>query len=248
MQRITEKTMELTSLTSASEEPSVRKKTYQALKQLILNGELRPSQRLSEVAIAERLGVSRTPLREALMKLEEEGLVVGRRNVGYTVASLDLNKVRDLLRVREALDCCAAALACDSATEEDFNRIREIIGELRELATIKAKSAQQMARELELGISIHRVIAESTRNEALIRMCEQVYQQLQMALWLEVLWVDLADSAIAEHIAIANAIISRDAEAAKHATSEHVRTSLENMNKVQEMYEWRRLGIADRAG
>lgn len=207
---------------------------------MILSGRLRPGQRLSETTVAEQLGVSRTPLREALMKLEEEGLVVGRRNAGYNVVDLDLEKVCDLLVVREALDVCAAGLACKTATQADLNKVQEIIEQLEDLASIK-KSPGDTARELELGIRIHKVIVEATRNEALVRVSDQIYQQLQLALWLEVLWVDLEDSAIEEHKAIAEAIQKRDVAKAKSAASRHVRTSLKNMSKVREIYEHRRM-------
>lgn len=184
--------------------------------------------------------MSRTPLREALMKLEEEGLVIGQRNVGYTVADLDVGAVRNLLVVREALDVCAAELACTTATEHDFERIRKLIAQMVDLRKTKKSRPVDVARELQLGIRIHIVIAESTRNLALIRMSEQIYQQLQLALWLEVLWIDLPDNGLAEHKAIADAILARDAIAARKAARRHVRSSLENMAKVEEIYRYRR--------
>lgn len=219
---------------------SVRQKTYAELKALILSGRLRPSERLSESRLAERLGVSRTPLREALMKLEKEGLVVGQRNIGYSVVDVDLTSVRDLLVVREALDVCAAELACKTATEADLQRIRDIVGEMTALHHPTSGDPDDAARDLELGLRIHVIIAETTRNDALIRLTDQIYQQLQMALLLEILWVDLDDSALAEHRAIADAICARDPVAAGRAARRHVETSLENMAKVEQIYELRR--------
>jgi DNA-binding GntR family transcriptional regulator len=209
---------------------------------MILTGRLRPSERLSESRLAERIGVSRTPLREALMKLEEEGLVIGQRNVGYTVVDLNVEAVCDLLIVREALDACAAELACKTATEKDLEQIREIVAQMGELHKSKKTKPADVARDLELGIKIHKVIAEATRNVALIKMTEQVYQQLQLALWLEVLWVDLEDTGLDEHRAIADAIFARDGVAAAKAARRHVRSSLQNMTKVQEVYRYRRMG------
>jgi DNA-binding GntR family transcriptional regulator len=112
---------------------SLRETTYAQLKDLILTGQLRPSERLSENTLAKRFGVSRTPLREALMKLEEEGLVVGQRNLGYTVSDLDITAFCNLLVVREALDVCAARLACAKATEEDLDRLRDVIVQMVEV-------------------------------------------------------------------------------------------------------------------
>jgi DNA-binding GntR family transcriptional regulator len=223
---------------------SVRQDTYERLKGMILTGKLRPAERLSEHRLAERIGVSRTPLREALMKLEEEGLVVGQRNVGYTVVDLNIEAVRDLLVVREALDVCAAELACKTATEEDFERIRELIAGMVELRKGKISRPVDVARDLELGIRIHKVIAEATRNLALIKTTEQIYQQLQLALWLEVLWGDIEDTGLDEHRAIAQAIFARDRAAAAKAARKHVQSSLKNMSKLQEVYRYRS-GLSD---
>ena len=219
---------------------SVRQKTYADLKAMILSGRLRPMERLSESRLAELLGVSRTPLREALMKLEEEGLVIGKRNLGYTVVDLDIGAVCDLLVVRGALDACAAELACVTATEEDLKRIRDIVVEMSDVHQTRKSKPAALARDLELGLRIHEIIAEATRNEALIKLTGQVYQQLRLALWLEILWVDLEDTGLSEHQAIADAIMARDGTAAAQAARAHVRSSLRNMTKVQEIYDHRR--------
>ncbi len=223
-----------------SETQSVRQATYLQLKDLILSGRVRPAERLAESALAKRFGVSRTPLREALMKLEREGLVVGERNVGYTVADLDVGAVCDLLRVREALDICAAELACARATDEDLAEISGIVDEMAALRSSSGMTASDQARNLELGLHIHKVIARATRNEALLRVSEQIYQQLQLALWLEVLWIDLADSDLAEHRAIADALKARNPEAAATAARDHVQSSLRNMMKLEELMKHRR--------
>ena len=224
----------------AKEPQSVRQRTYQQLKGLILSGRLRPAERLAESTLAKRFGVSRTPLREALMKLEEGGLVVGERNVGYSVAAFDVAGVCDLLRVREALDVCAAELACHRATEEDLARIAAILEQMAALNETAGSFPSDLARKLELGIYIHKVIAEATRNESLLRVSEQIYQQLQLALWLEVLWIDLDGSDLDEHRAIAEAIIARDPSAAAAAAREHVQSSLRNMLKLEELMKHRR--------
>ena len=219
---------------------SVRETTYVQLKHLILTGQVKPAERLSELTIAQRLGVSRTPLREALMKLEKEGLVVGQRNVGYTVASLDVSAVCQLLVVREALDACAAELACVHATDVDLREIQAVVAQMEALRESARDMPADAARVLDLGLHIHRVIAAAARNEPLLQLTNQIYQQLQVALWLEVLWVDLGGADLAEHKAIADAIVARDLITAAAAARAHVRSSLANMTKVQEMVEHRR--------
>ncbi|WP_131196636.1 GntR family transcriptional regulator [Lichenihabitans psoromatis] len=226
---------------------SVRETTYLDLKEMILSGQLRSAEHLSESRLAARLGVSRTPLREALMKLEQEGLVVGRRNVGYTVLDLDVAAVCDLLAVREALDICAAELACVNATETDLQHIRALVEQMRVLHATKKSTPSDAARDLDLGLLIHEVIVVATRNEALITVTGQIYQKLRLALWLEVLWVDWEDVGLSEHEAIADAILARDAVAAAAAARAHVQSSLRNMAKVRDIYNHRRQRRGDRA-
>jgi DNA-binding GntR family transcriptional regulator len=226
----------------AAEAVLVREKTYQALKAMLLGGRFRPAEHLPESQLAARLGVSRTPLREALLKLEEEGLVVGRRHLGYSVLSLDVRQVCDLLVVRQALDACAAELACVHASDDDLKTIRSLIERMIALHATKKTKPADAAADLELGLEIHEVIARSSRNEPLIRLSAQVYQQLRLALWLEVLWVDWENVGLEEHKAIADAILARDAAAAAAAARRHVQSSLANMAKVQLIYEHRRRG------
>lgn len=231
--------------TESGTKTSLRQRAYDDLKALILDGHFRPSERLSESRLAERLGVSRTPLREALMKLEEEGLVVGQRHVGYSVADFDIAKVCDLLRVRAALDACAAELACATATEDDLARIRDIIARMAALKNRAETTPADAAQDLALGVEIHKIIAAATRNEPLIRMIDQIYQHLQVALWLEVIYVDFNNIDLEEHVAIADAILARDPVAAAAAARAHVLGTLENMTKVRERLEYRqRAGAA----
>jgi|UPI0004B61B3C DNA-binding GntR family transcriptional regulator len=236
-----EKPLPIKKASSAKRSDSLRQRTYEQLKDLIVSGSLGPAEKLAESRLAVMLGVSRTPLREALMKLEEEGLVVSERNIGYKVANLDIKAVYDLLVVREALDACAAEICATMASDADRKRIELLLGEMAKLQKAKRSMPADTARELELGIYIHQVIAEATGNEALIKLTGQIYQQLRLALWLEVLWIDLKDSALSEHEAIVQAILARDSIAAGEAARRHVRSSIDNMSKVKEIYAFRGL-------
>jgi len=103
------------------------------------------------------------------------------------------------------------------------------------------RTPSDAAKNLQLGLHIHRVIVEATKNDALVRATDQIYQQLRLALWLEVLWVDLEHTDLDEHQAIANAICARDPEAAAKAASEHVQSSLRNMSKLERIWRHRRI-------
>ena len=101
----------------------LRDVVFNTLRKAILTGALKPGERLMEVHLANRLGVSRTPIREAIRKLELEGLVIMIPRRGAEVAGITEKSLKDVLEVRRALDALSVELACDRITQEDTNRL-----------------------------------------------------------------------------------------------------------------------------
>lgn len=219
---------------------ALRHHAYEALKGMILSGVLHPGERLSESRLSELLGVSRTPLREALMLLEAEGLVIGRQNSGYAVVHFDPQAICDLLVAREGLDGYTAEIACRFASDDDLARLQAVMGEIDEADRRKDRMPPDTARQLELGLKVHEVIAAATRNPVLQEMTRRLYEQLRAALWLEVLWLDSWADAVEQHRAIVEAVVARDVPRAVEAAREHVRDSLRNMTRIESLYEDRR--------
>lgn len=98
----------------------LRDVVFNTLRQEILTGKLKPGERLMEIHLANKLGVSRTPIREAIRKLELEGLVIMIPRRGAEVAQITWKNLKDVLEVRRALDVLAIELACDRMTEEEL--------------------------------------------------------------------------------------------------------------------------------
>jgi DNA-binding GntR family transcriptional regulator len=219
---------------------TLRKKAYNTLKENILNGYLRRGERLSEARLIQEFEIGRTPVREALNQLEREGLVVSRPNRGYSVTNFDIDTVCNLLLVREGLDAIAAEHAAEVASDAELGRLKAVMNEIESLDSAHAQSPEVYAKELELGLKIHEVILESTRNEPLIEITRRVYDQLRLALWLEVLWIDVWEDGVSEHRAIVNALLARDGSRAAEAARTHVRSSRENMKIIREVYNSRR--------
>lgn len=219
---------------------ALRRHAYETLKGMILSSVFHPGERLSETQLAQTIGVSRTPLREALMLLEAEGLVIGRLNSGYSVVHFKPEAIRDLLIAREGLDAYAAEIACRTATDEDLDRLKAVMAEIDEIDRRRDVEPIDTDRELELGLRIHEVIVAATRNAVLQDMTRRLYEQLRVALWLEVLWLDSWDDAVVQHRAIVDAVLARDIPRAVEAAREHVRDSLRNMARVERLYEERR--------
>lgn len=219
---------------------ALRRHAYEALKGMILSSVFHPGERLSEARLSQLIDVSRTPLREALMLLEAEGLVIGRQNSGYSVVHFEPQAIRDLLVAREGLDAYVAEIACGTATDEDMARLKAVMAEIEEIDRHKESAPPDTDRQLELGLKVHEVIVSATRNSALQEMTRRLYEQLRAALWLEVLWLDSWADAVEQHRAIVEAVVARDVAAAVEAAREHVRDSLRNMARIERLYEERR--------
>ena len=103
----------------------LRDVVFNTLREAILKGELQPGERLMELQLASKLGVSRTPIREAIRMLEQEGLAVTVPRKGAEVARMTLKDMEDVLEIREALDELAAQIACERISSEQMNRLMD---------------------------------------------------------------------------------------------------------------------------
>ena len=115
----------------ANEYLPLRDVVFNTLRQAILRGELKPGERLMEIQLANKLGVSRTPIREAIRKLELEGLVLMIPRKGAEVAEITEKSLRDVLEVRRALEELAVELVCEKITDEQIQDLNELLGAYR---------------------------------------------------------------------------------------------------------------------
>lgn len=151
----------------------LRDVVFKTLRQAILKGELEPGERLMEIQLAERLGVSRTPIREAIRKLELEGLVLMIPRKGAEVARISESNLRDVLEVRRSLEELAIDLACQRMTEEELEELK-VTQEKFSLA-IKSGDAMQIA---ETDERYHEIIYLSTKNERLVQILNNLREQM----------------------------------------------------------------------
>lgn len=195
----------------------LRDVVFNTLRQAILRGELQPGERLMEIQLANKLGVSRTPIREAIRKLELEGLVLMIPRRGAEVAEITEKSLRDVLEVRGALDELAVELACDRIQDEDIEQLREAAKEFEEVS--KNGDVTALA---EADVKFHDIIYGATNNQRLIQLLynlrEQMYRYRVEYLKREEVHATL----FAEHQHIIECIAKRDKVAAKQAISTHV--------------------------
>ena len=158
---------------SMNEYLPLRDVVFNTLRQAILRVELKPGERLMEIQLANKLGVSRTPVREAIRKLELEGLVLMIPRKGAEVADISEKSLKDVLEVREALEELAARLACDKITKEGINRLKEAAQDFR--SALKSNDITQMA---EADVRFHDVICNATENQKLGQLLNNLREQM----------------------------------------------------------------------
>ena len=195
----------------------LRDVVFNTLRQAILKGELEPGERLMEIQLAERLGVSRTPTREAIRKLELEGLVLMIPRKGAEVAKISARSLRDVLEVRRALEELAIELACQRMTEEDLGELQKAQDEFK-----KAIADGDAMRIAETDEHYHDVIYSGTQNAKLIQMLNNLREQMYRYRLEYIKDADKRKILILEHERVLKAIRDRKVAEAKEAMREHI--------------------------
>ena len=195
--------------------PLVREAAYEKLKRALTEGHLAPGARLSEPELAELLGVSRTPVREALMRLAQEGLVELLPGRGARVRALTPEEVREVYEVRGALEAEAARLAATRHAPADLAALAAAQAELEALPP-GAQSAQTAA-----DARFHAALVAAAKNRELERLFHQLDAKLALARRFSA-DENQSPKTLAEHRAILKALKARDPEAAARAARAHV--------------------------
>lgn len=195
----------------------LRDVVFNTLRQAILKGELEPGERLMEIQLADRLGVSRTPIREAIRKLELEGLVLMIPRKGAEVAKISEKSLRDVLEIRRALDALAIELCIERMTEADIQSLREAQQEF--CKSVESGEAMVIAESDE---HFHDVIYNSTNNPRLVQMLNNLREQMYRYRLEYIKDAEKHQILVQEHDQILKTISERDVAGAKAAIREHV--------------------------
>jgi len=199
---------------------------YARLRDKILLNELRAGQKLFDRDLAEELGVSRTPVREALGQLAMMGLVEARSRRGYYVAQYSPEEVAELYEFRKILEVSAARLAAQNARPEHIVKFDRILAELDDMSP----KYTNYAKIVELDLKIHRFIGEASCNSLLSQAIHNLMDRVMCFLWVD--WADPAgtspESIIAqnlEHKELITMIKEHDAEGAAKLLGNHIDNS-----------------------
>ncbi len=195
---------------------------YDALKAMILSGEIRPGERLAERELARRIRVSRTPLREALGWLTRDGLAVSRPGQGYYALEFDPRIIAEMYEFREMLEVHAAKAAAERITDGGLREIKDIMERLSVYERQENLSLEQLRDEVHLGLKIHEIIARQCGNDFVCEALLQVYDRLRLLTWIDVLWFDKWNLTRQEHRALVEAVTAHDPVRAAEAARHHV--------------------------
>jgi len=199
---------------------------YQLILAQMEDGILRPGTRLREAELAAQLGLSRTPVREALKQLESEGLVTHQAHLGAVVSQLDYTAVAELYFMRELLEGAAARLAAIHATPTEIEVLREMVETDRTLCD----DPQELVKRNKL---FHQQIYNASRNRFLIRSLANMRTTLMLMAGVTLSVADRGNVSIDEHEATLKAIIARDPDAAEAAARTHIRRAFKVRLNIQ---------------
>ena len=151
----------------------LRDVVFNTLREAILKGELKPGERLMELQLASKLGVSRTPIREAIRMLELEGLAVTVPRKGAEVAKMTEKDMEDVLQIRKALDELAVGLACDNIQESDLEKLHVALKSFE--ASTRGHDVKRVAQA---DVEFHDVIYQAANNPKLVNMLNNLREQI----------------------------------------------------------------------
>lgn len=205
----------------------LRETVCEALRSAIRNGILEPGERLMEVQLAEELGISRTPVREAIRKLEQEGYVIMMPRRGTYVSSVSVNDIKEIFEIRSALESLSTGLAARRIEPDELEKLRALLTEIE--GHIERKDIDKI---VETDIEFHGLLYQVSRNERLVTIISNLKEQLARFRTLSMSYPGRLQETLEEHRAMVEAIAAGDVEAARDAAERHMERAEETLLKA----------------
>lgn len=196
----------------------LREVVADTLREAIISGVLKPGERLMEIQLAKELGVSRTPVREAIRTLELEGFVVMIPRRGTYVADISIKDINELYEIRTVLDVLAAGLAAERITEKELEELERLLVKLGE-------DTNDTERLIELDLQFHDVLYRASRNDRLVGIIYNLQEQFTRFRSISIQYPGRMENTIEEHTRLVEAVAQRDVESAQQAAREHIENS-----------------------
>ena len=210
----------------------LRDEVFCTLRDLILKGELKPGDRLMEIHLADKLGVSRTPVREAIKMLEREGLALTIPRRGAQVARMTEKDLSDVLEVRKVLDELAVEKACKNINDEITARLRGAMDEFK-----KAVSEDDTKTIVEADEAFHRIIYEAADNPRLLSIVDNLKEQMYRFRFEYVREEKNYDKLIDEHQSIVDGLKRGDVHFVKKIMHTHLQNQIDAVRSIIRSYD-----------
>jgi len=206
----------------------LREIVYEELRNLILTGKIRPGTRMMEIELAEDMGVSRTPIREAIRKLEKEGLVIIEPRKGAYASEVYCKDMEAILEVRANLEGLAAYLAAERMTDAEKKALGETKEKFRQ-AVIEGNMADMISNDTKF----HHMIVESSRNNHLIHMVEQLQELVLRFRYIYYKDFKRAEDMLPEHKRIFEEIVSGNGANARFEAFNHIDKLMDQIKREE---------------
>ena len=195
----------------------LREAICESLRNAIKNGKLKPGERLMEVQLAEELGISRTPVREAIRKLEQEGYVIMLPRRGTYVSSVTINDVKEIFEIRTALEKLSTGLAARRIENEELEQLQKLLASIE--GYIEANDIDNIVKT---DIEFHDLLYQVSRNSRLSGIISNLKEQLARFRTLSMSYPGRLKETLEEHREMVEAIASGDVESAREAAERHM--------------------------
>lgn len=211
---------------------SLRSRIYDKLRNDILNGVYEPGDSLIEMKLAEELGVSRTPVREAIRQLELEGLVKSIPNKGVVVEGVTEQDINDIYEIRKLIEGLAARWATEKMTKDKLKDLKDTL-DLMEFYTLKGETDKISV----MDTKFHDIIFQACDSKPLRSVLTNLHHFIQRARLVSIGVSGRAQNALKEHQKIYEAIYNKDANAAEKAVQKHIQIAGENIYPYLKKHE-----------
>ncbi|MDT8879581.1 GntR family transcriptional regulator [Halomonas saccharevitans] len=206
---------------------SLAQEAYEVLQRMIVRGELAPGERIAEPALCEQLGISRTPLREALRMLASDGLIATRRNRNAVVTRIDPRELEHLFEVEAGIESLAVSLAAERMTNTELKQLEALQERLEKLHEKGDRDGY-----FALNQRIHALLVAGAKNPVLEETHRRLLGRLERARYLALERIGRWQESTDEHRAILEALKARDGERARRLLADHVQHTGESITQI----------------
>jgi DNA-binding GntR family transcriptional regulator len=207
-------------------EPSLTDKAYAIIRREIITCQMSPGSEVSEQELADRLGMSKTPIREALGRLDREGLVATYPRRGYRIAPITLKDINDLFAIRSVLERTAAVLAAQNMSDEELNTLEEFA-----VASYTLSEQNSLDHFVDANRSFHSMIAKGSKNPRLYNLLMSHLDESYRFFYIGAKSRDVNVETNRDHIGIVDVLRKRDGVAAGQIMADHIEATRIGLNE-----------------